>query len=199
MVKAVIFDLGMVWVNYDGQDTFTAVSDLAGVSLDTLLGHFQMYDEAFSTGQLSGQAYYQKLDEAFYLTASYETFTAAFCRNQQRNEPALAIARNLQARPHVTVGIISNTNEVHASWLRANLPELDQFDSVILSNEVGLIKPDPAIYRLALSQLNVRPAQALFVDDMQENVSGGAAVGLAGIHHTDWRLTRPAIEEWLKT
>jgi len=121
-----------------------------------------------------------------------------FCSTQQRSEAALAFTGDLAARPDLKVGIISNTNEIHAAWLRANLPEFAHFHSVILSNEVGLLKPDAAIYQLALAQLDVTPAQALFVDDVAENVAGATAVGLAGLHHTDWSTTRAAIERWLK-
>lgn len=197
-MKAVIFDLGNVLVKYDGKATFTAISELAGVSLDEMFVHYKTHDHAFGTGQLGGQDYYNLLQERFGLAASYSSFAAAFCGYQQRHEVALAYACELQARPDIAVGIISNTNAVHAAWLWANLPELTQFSSVVLSNEAGLLKPDPAIYDLCLAQLGVSASQALFVDDLAENVAGGTAVGLAGLHHTDWQKTRPAIETWLK-
>ena len=197
-MKAVIFDLGGVLVNYDGRSTFTDIAKLADIALDDLFLFYQKHDRAFGTGQLSGQDYYQKLEEMFGLTADYESFVAAFCRYQERNEMALAFARELQTRPNVRVGIISNTNVVHANWLHANLPEFKQFASVVLSNEVGLLKPDPAIFRLSLKQLGVAANQALFVDDNEENVMGGTAVGLHTIHHQDWLTTRPVIRTWLE-
>lgn len=197
-MKAVIFDLGSVLVNYDGKATFTAISELAGSSLEALFAHYQTVEHAFGTGQLSGRGYYKLLEQAFGLSASYDSFVAAFCRYQERNEPAFTFARELQARDGVSVGIISNTNEVHAGWLRTHLPELDQFDSVILSNEVGLLKPDPAIYELSLNQLSVSPEHALFVDDLAENVAGGTAVGLTGHLHKEWSHTRRFIKNWLQ-
>ncbi|MEZ4594406.1 MAG: HAD family phosphatase [Chloroflexota bacterium] len=197
-MKAIIFDLGGVLVNYDGRSTFTDIAKLANVSLDDLFPFYQKHDRAFGTGQLSGEDYYQKLIEAFGVSANYETFVTALCRYQQRNEAALAFARELQTRPAVQVGIISNTNVVHAHWLHANLPEFQPFGSVILSNEVGLLKPDPAIFHLSLKQLGVAAHQALFVDDNEENVMGGTAVGLHTLQHTSWQQTRPAIENWLK-
>ena len=198
-MKAVIFDLGNVLVNYDGHDTFAGISELVGVSLETLLASFQPIDHAFGTGQLGGRGLHALLDKTFGLDASYETFASTFCRNQQRNEPALAFARELEAREQVKVGIISNTNEIHAAWLRSNLPELAEFSSVILSNEVGLLKPDPAIYTLALAQLEISADCALFVDDLAENVAGATAVQLSGITHSDWQVTRHDIDKWLKT
>lgn len=197
-MKAVIFDLGGVLVNYNGRSTFIGIGQLIGASVDQLLPFYQRHDLAFGTGHLSGEAYYQKLAKAFIFDAGYESFVTAFCRYQERNEAALAFACELQARPDVQVGIISNTNVVHADWLHANLPEFKQFGSVVLSNEVGLLKPDRAIFQLALEQLGLAPDQALFVDDNEENVVGGTAVGLRTMHHTNWQLTRPAIETWLK-
>jgi FMN phosphatase YigB (HAD superfamily) len=196
-MKAVIFDLGNVLVNFDGQATFAAVSDLAGVSLAKLYAHYQTVEHAFGTGELNGRGYYNLLDQAFGLSASYDSFVSAFCRYQQRNEAALAFVCNLQAREDVVVGVISNTNDVHASWLHTNLPELKLFSSVVLSNEVGLLKPDPAIYELALTKLGLPPGNALFVDDLAENVAGGTAVGLSSHLHKTWTQTRPFITKWL--
>ena len=198
-MKAVIFDLGGVLVHYDGRSTFTDIGKLVGASLDELFPFYETHDHAFGTGQLSGEDYYRKLAESFRFTAAYKSFATAFCRYQQRNETALTFAKNLQAHPTVAVGIISNTNVVHANWLHSNLPEFKQFSSVILSNEVGLLKPDPAIYQLALAQLNVSPDKALFVDDNEENVAGGTAVGLHTILHKNWQRTQPAIEDWLQS
>ena len=103
----------------------------------------------------------------------------------------------LQQRPGVTVGAISNTNAVHVAWLDEQVLELDELDLVIMSSEVQLLKPDPEIFELALELLNVPPQDALYVDDVAENVAAAAALGMAGILHTDWQQTRPAIEAWL--
>ena len=71
MMKAVIFDLGGVLVNYDGRSTFTEIAQLARTTLDDLFPFYQKHDHTFGTGQLSGQDYYQKLNEAFGFSADY--------------------------------------------------------------------------------------------------------------------------------
>ena len=195
--KAVIFDLGNVLVHYDGPGMFTAVANLFNISSRDLIAYCRDFETELGTGQLGGPGFYRQLTDTFGGSATYDTTAAAFCSTQQRNEPALAFASSLAARPDVKVGIISNTNAIHAEWLRANLPEFARFSSVILSNDMGLLKPDAAIYQLALSQLGLAPAQALFVDDVAENVAGATAVGLAGLHHTNWQTTQPTIENWL--
>ncbi len=59
------------------------------------------------------------------------------------------------------------------------------FDTVVISGEVGLRKPDPAIYRPAAERLGLPPDQVVFVDDLAPNVRAAAAVGMVGVHHTD--------------
>jgi putative hydrolase of the HAD superfamily len=114
-----------------------------------------------------------------------------------RANAPLAYAVELQGRAGVTVGVISNTNAVHVAWLDENVPELAALDLVMMSNEVELLKPDPEIFHLALSLLEVTPAQAFFVDDQQVNVDAAAALGIHALRHHAWDETRPAIEAWL--
>jgi len=54
----------------------------------------------------------------------------------------------------------------------------DRFRDIVVSGEVKLLKPDPAIYWLALDRFRLRPANALFVDDRQINVDAALAVGM---------------------
>jgi epoxide hydrolase-like predicted phosphatase len=55
------------------------------------------------------------------------------------------------------------------------------FDVVVISGEVGMRKPEPAIYRLAAERLGVEPAQCVFVDDLGTNIKGAVAVGMVGV------------------
>ena len=54
----------------------------------------------------------------------------------------------------------------------------DRFQGIVVSGEVRLLKPDPAIYFLALDRFRLKPAEALFIDDRQINVDGALAVGM---------------------
>ena len=54
----------------------------------------------------------------------------------------------------------------------------DRFRDIVVSGEVKLLKPDPAIYHLALDRFGLRAQDALFIDDRQINVDGAEAVGM---------------------
>lgn len=196
MTKLILFDLGNVLLHYNHQQVETAVLALCrrprkAMTRDTAVIH------DLGNGKMDGPTFYNYLVDHAGLTASYADFVAAFCVQPSRDEAALATAVALQQRPGIQVGIISNTNVIHSDWLHRHLPELKQFAPVILSNEVGLLKPDAAIYRLALSQAGVPAENAIFIDDLAKNVAAARQLGMAAIHHTDWEATTPILQAWL--
>ena len=71
---------------------------------------------------------------------------------------------------------------------------IDFFDVAVISGEVGLHKPQPAIYLLACERLEVEPAEAVFVDDLRENCAGAEAVGMTALLHRDPAETVARIE-----
>jgi putative hydrolase of the HAD superfamily len=62
-------------------------------------------------------------------------------------------------------------------------------DVRIVSGEVGLRKPDPAIYQMAVSELGLELAECVFVDDLEVNVLAARELGLIAVQHTDLRTT----------
>jgi putative hydrolase of the HAD superfamily len=85
-------------------------------------------------------------------------------------------------RDHYKVGLLTNNVKEWGGW--RDLYPTDLFQVVIDSSEVGIRKPDPAIYRLACAELDVDPARAAFVDDIETNVEGARAFGLVAIKFT---------------
>jgi putative hydrolase of the HAD superfamily len=80
-----------------------------------------------------------------------------------------------------TALVTNNVAEFRPHW-RAMLPVDELFDLVVDSSEVGVRKPDPAIYRLALEGLGgVAPERALFLDDYPSNIDAAEALGIRGI------------------
>lgn len=84
-------------------------------------------------------------------------------------------------RPEVATGMITNAWPNVRRFFEHEWKIADAFDSLVISAEVGLMKPDARIYRLALADLGVEPGEAVFVDDMPENIEGAQAVGMHGI------------------
>ena len=68
------------------------------------------------------------------------------------------------------------------------------FDAVVISGEVGLRKPDPAIYALAAERMHLPPEQIVFVDDLRPNVRAAVAAGMVGVQHVDVATTVDELE-----
>jgi epoxide hydrolase-like predicted phosphatase len=68
---------------------------------------------------------------------------------------------------------------------------------MIISAEEGVAKPDARIYQIALSRLGVQPEDAIFVDDLVENVQGAQAVGMRSIRFESTEQTVAEVQEFL--
>ena len=78
------------------------------------------------------------------------------------------------------------TNFSHETWpvARQRFGFLERFEQVVVSGEVGLVKPDPRIYRLAIERCRLEPARTVFVDDIPANAAAARAEGLHAVHFT---------------
>ena len=85
------------------------------------------------------------------------------------------------------VPLFAITNFGHEFWegFRPTQPILDSFRDIVVSGTEKLMKPDPAIYRLAIERFGIDPAGALFIDDVAANVAGAESVGIAGHRFVD--------------
>lgn len=96
-------------------------------------------------------------------------------------------------RERATVALLSNATDQLREHL-AHHDLVDAFDVVFCSAELGMAKPDVAIYRHAAEVLGVEPAECFFTDDRPENVEGARAAGM----HAEVFTARAAIIEHLR-
>jgi 2-haloacid dehalogenase len=90
------------------------------------------------------------------------------------------IVRDLHGRG---VPLYAITNFSHEFWPPFRVREavvFDLFDDILVSGEVRLVKPDPAIYAMALDRFGVAAGDAIFIDDRADNVAAAEAAGIAG-------------------
>jgi epoxide hydrolase-like predicted phosphatase len=85
-------------------------------------------------------------------------------------------------RPRCKTGVISNGWPTLRRTMTDEWQIIDAFDDLVVSAEVGLLKPAPDIYQLALQRLDVGPAEAVFVDDFSENVEAARDLGMYAVH-----------------
>lgn len=110
-----------------------------------------------------------------------EAVIAEFFAGDRADARWLNFLRSL--RPERKVCLISNAWSGLRAWITRQ-GFADVFDQMVISAEVGLMKPDPRIYLLALQKLNARADESVFIDDMLVNVEAARSLGMTGIHFT---------------
>lgn len=195
-MRSILFDIGNVLVRYDHQRTITALAEIYSCDPVQLLTLYGEIGRMFGMGEISPTQVLDLFNSRFNAAYSLEEFTEAFCAGLMRDEDALAYAVALQVDSELAVGAISNTNAIHVAWLDAHVPELNELELVLMSNEVGLLKPDPEIFELAMEILDTSPVHILYIDDLAENVESARQLGMSVLLHRDWSETRTQIETW---
>jgi glucose-1-phosphatase len=101
------------------------------------------------------------------------------------NEPVSRLVSLLKSRGYTLI-LGSNTNLMHAEHFRRQFAAtLDQFDALVLSFEVGCLKPDARFYEACTRAAGVPAASCVFIDDLAENVEGARRAGLQSVQYCD--------------
>ena len=96
----------------------------------------------------------------------------------------LPLMVDLKARGYRLLGLSNWSSKVYDVMHKFNI--FDQLEGYLLSKDVHLLKPDPAIYRRFLQEFDVKSEECVFIDDKPENIDGSRSVGMHGIvfHNT---------------
>jgi len=179
-IRAVILDVGGVLVRQENSDKRHEWEARLGLSLGQLTQTvFKAADRA-ATGEVSEQDVWKKVGNQLGLRdGQLPELQRDFWDGEQLDTELVQFISSL--RPRCKIGIISNAwsdaRSIHAAKFKFDT----WVETAIYSAEVKLIKPDPRIYQLALEQLDVRAGEAVFVDDVLENVQAARSLGMEGV------------------
>lgn len=183
MIKTIISDLGNVVVSFDHSKTaekLRAVTERISDKLFAKTISPNLVHE-YNLGLITTVGFYNAVNRELGSNMSLEYFSDAW-NSTFGPEPLLSehFLANLSKKYRLIA--LSDTNELHADFLKKNFPILDHFDDFILSFEVGSSKPSAAIFESALASTGCPPGQCLFIDDMQPNVEAARAIGINAVH-----------------
>lgn len=177
----VLFDLGGVIVELGGVGS---MMDLAGIGSDDEVWRRWLscpWVRKFERGWCSIDEFAAGMVDEWALPVEPDEFLALFSawpRGVFDGAEELVNA----VRERVSVGCLSNTNEVHWNDQRDRWGLGAMFDVHFLSHELGLVKPDRELFEHVTGALEVAPDQVLFLDDNTINVDGARAAGLVASH-----------------
>ena len=185
MLKAIIFDVGGVLIRTHsrvGREKWAARFELDSWDFEDLVFNGES-GRAAQLGQKSEADHWQWLGRHFELSeADLGEMHRDFFAGDAMNEPLVGYVQRLRQAGYKT-GILSNYGDHARQLWREVFPFIDHFDAVVISAEVGMMKPGPKIYHLAAKSVGVAATEALFIDDFAHNIEAARKEGMQTVHY----------------
>lgn len=192
MRPALIFDFGNVVAHFDYTRACDRLGRPRGVAGEQLLRTarergLDALVRRYESGGMTCEAFSEAACRLVGLDLGHAEFAASWADIFWPNEPVGRLVAWLDERGYTLV-LGSNTNPMHAGHFRRQFAEtLGRFDRLVLSYEVGHVKPAPEFYR-ACAAAAARPAgECVFIDDLEENVAAARRCGLRAIRYESAR------------
>ncbi|WP_108811582.1 HAD-IA family hydrolase [Sphingorhabdus sp. Alg231-15] len=185
-IDTVIFDVGNVLYQWDLRCLFEKLID-DPMELQWFLENVVTPEWHFQHD--AGRSLADMLPERIKQFPQYESHIRAYAERFNESIPgpvpgSLSLVKQLAAKDVPLFGITNFGSELWQSF-RPTAAVFDLFADIVVSGDEKLMKPDAAIYKLALSRFDVVAEQCLFIDDRLENVEASETLGIKGHHFQD--------------
>lgn len=185
MIQAIIFDLGGVLYDIDYQRTIKAFGRLGLSEPDrhfSQMRQSQVFD-LYEVGKISSHNFIKEIESMIPNQVSYQEIEAAW------NDILIGISQETidflnKIKPQIPTFLLSNTNALHIDSVNERLirdfgvESLHPFfKKVYFSYEVGLRKPDKAVFQKVLNDQNLKPELTLFIDDSPQHIASANELG----------------------
>lgn len=195
--KAVIFDVGNVLYGWDPESFLVRqIADdaerLRFIEEVDLYGWHETLDGGRPFDEAAAELSEKFPSYAHLISAWGERF------GETITDPVPGVHDIVAALDRAGVPLFGITNFSADFWPPFHARErafFSRFRDILVSGEVRLLKPDPAIYLLALDRFGLKPSEALFVDDRAINVEGAEALGIPSHLFTDAAGLRARLED----
>lgn len=189
-ISTVIFDCGQVITNSQNQQIARAMAELLGIDWADFPKAYTSVRGEYDRGTLSAQRYWsmvaapygKSVDEGLVKKLAVLDMDSWFSINQATVEAILS----LKASGYRLL-MLSNMNwegkerMFGPARIAGGKDWIEPFDEILLSCDLGLIKPEPEIYRICLEKAQARAQDCLFIDDMPANVAAARSMGMQTI------------------
>lgn len=184
-IRTILWDVGGVlltngWDHCERADLFREFQ----IDRDDFESRHEEVNDAWEKGEITVDEY---LDQTLFYEPRSFTREEFIARMQDMSQwiphTAIGLVRRLAVDDDLKLAILSNESRELMEY-RIHKFGLDQdFSAYLVSAYVGLRKPDPRIFQLALDVTQSTPEETIFVDDRRENAAAASALGIHGVHY----------------
>ncbi len=185
MIKAIIFDYGNVISHAAAGDASEDLKKMSGVPAKVFNSVYDRFRFDFDRGLINGEEMYKQLllEEGYTEQANNSELLKKIARCDL--ETWRPIRQDVcdwitELQKTYKIGILSNMPYEFLDAYEKEIPPFMQADFACFSCRVKLIKPEKEIYEYTLNGLGVQAGEAVFFDDLQENIDAAVALGING-------------------
>ncbi len=191
-IEAIIFDVGNVLIEWNPRHLYRKLFDGDEAGMERFLAEVCTLD--WNAAQDAGRPFAHAVQD---LSARFPEHTALIEAYDVRweemvpgaHEATCDLVRELSTRGWPLYALTNFSTEKFPLMLR-RFDVFALFDGIVVSGEIGLIKPDPAIYHHLLDQFGLCAETCLFIDDSPANVESARSVGMQTIRYVDPQALR---------
>ena len=183
-IHAIVFDFGGVLIDWDPRYLYRKlfVDDPQG--MERFLEEIDFYD--WNLQQDAGRSFTEAVAEHCQLFPEYCELIRAYDARWEESlhgpiQPSVAILKALKQTDLELYGL-SNWSVEKFQLVRCQYEFLNWFESIIISGQVRIVKPDPRIFRLMLDQIGRPASECLLIDDSVVNINVACELGFKTIH-----------------
>lgn len=191
----VLFDLGGVLMDFGGPRRLVELSVEEGPALRSKWVA-DRWVQAFERGACNAEAFADGVVNDWGLDLAPAAFLDDFAQwSAGPFAGSLELVRSLHGT--IRMGCVSNTNPVHWQQHLDRWGIVEHFDWTFTSHEMGMMKPDPAVFRHVIRTIGTTPDRLLFLDDLDENVRSARSAGMRAERTRGLREVQDALRSHL--
>jgi putative hydrolase of the HAD superfamily len=183
MVQAIVFD----FFDVIHSDPFNRWLKKYGYKRE---GKLEESSRLADIGHISEEEFYKRL--SLHSGQSLESVKAVFGNVNLVDKELVKFIAGLHR--NYKIGLLSNSTSEYLRPILEIHNLMPLFDEIVISAEIGLLKPDAKIFNHILRKLQVKPQNAIFIDDNPRNVDAARAMGMPAVIYTDMDTLRHQLE-----
>ncbi len=201
MIKLFVFDLGNVILPFEHRQIAVKLwekSEKRGVLtpdeiFTSMFSRENGLINTYETGHISSFQFFDQLRERFSLVMDFEEFAHIWNPIFWENLRVKEAIEYLRSKDY-PLFLLSDTNELHFTYIIEQYPIVHAFDEWILSFEVGVKKPEKKIYDTIFEKMDVERDKVFYIDDIERYVEAAKNYGIPGMVFRDakelWEVIR---------